>query len=200
MKSKNFLLMKSSVDSTNFSQPMELPCTQTDPQQFTVDLDWMQSTAMCPLLAEMFQNHIGQAQCVTGAAAGRAPESVHRGCFLSMMVTLSSIVSRFEIVSLKLTPGMRQTPLDALKLDAALTGVARTVYGDHVPYLTYVTSYFETGDGAKRDADGCPWIALVSAVFVILLVYKWNAAAVNPDGAVSGRLAHSRRPRRTSTR
>ena len=42
------------------------------------------------------------------------------------------------------------------------TGIARTVYGDHQRYLqTYMGNYpgyYETGDGAKRDADGYYWI------------------------------------------
>ena len=40
-------------------------------------------------------------------------------------------------------------------------GIARTVYADHGRYLdTYLKPYggkYFTGDGCKRDKDGCDW-------------------------------------------
>merc|ERR1719464_1919510 len=68
--------MESSVDSTNFSQPMEMACTQADPQHFTVDLDWVDSTAMCPLLT-LFQNHIDHLNGKPNSSNAHTSTSMH---------------------------------------------------------------------------------------------------------------------------
>ena len=64
---------------------------------------------------------------------------------------------------------LAQAPLCLLAAEGRSTGlvvdighgIARTVYGDHGRYLdTYLKPYggkYFTGDGCKRDKDGCDW-------------------------------------------